>query len=185
MIYIRTCNMFGSSYTTEIDLIDFSPKKGENEKKRGTYTLQAICLYQRLREMMIVQTQLIPANIQEQVDEYVDLHKACKELESRLKKLRKEIEPFMEENELESIRNSAGNGAIHLEPSNMAIVTAQFTAYSPSILEQLGKEVAEMVMETVVDRDKLEAMVKLGVIQEDHIKPYKQFKAVRKFTVKK
>jgi hypothetical protein len=132
-----------------------------------------------------VATQTIPENIQQDVDEYVLLHRQCKELEAQLKKLRKEVEPYMEENELDIIMNSDRTGAIALEPANQAIVTAQYTTYSKELLAVLGKEVIEMVVETVVDRDKLDALVTLGAVQSDVIKPYKQFRAVRKFTVKK
>jgi hypothetical protein len=130
-------------------------------------------------------TPVIPEDIQEAVDEYVPLHKAYKEMEAQLKKLRKQIEPFMEENSVDLIMNTDKTGSIALVDSNMAIVTAQYTSYSTELLAKLGKEVVEMVAETVVNKDKLEAMVSLGAIEPEVIKPYRQFKAIRKFTVKK
>lgn len=130
-------------------------------------------------------TETIPVDIQSDVDEYVDIHRQCKELEAQLKRLRKKIEPFMEENSIDSIMNTGKTGAIIIEPSNMAVVTAQYTTYSKELLAVLGQEVVDMVVATVVDRDKLEALVTLGAVESDIIKPYRQYKAIRKFIVKK
>jgi hypothetical protein len=135
--------------------------------------------------MILMATETMTVDIQEYVDEYVQLHRQCKEIEAQLKSLRKKIEPFMEENGIDSIMNTDKTGAIALEPANMAIVSAQYTTYSKELLAVLGQEVIDMVVETVVDRDKLDALVTLGAVESDMIKPYKQYKEIRKFTVKK
>lgn len=107
----------------------------------------------------------IPAQVQDAVDQYMELHQVSKQLESRMKDLREVILPFMKENEVELIRDNNLTGKVQLSVTERATMTSRYTTYG---LEELAKLLDPTLLQkcvvSLVDKDKLEALSKLGEI---------------------
>lgn len=128
-----------------------------------TYTcLETINLRQGARTVVDV---AIPAEILDAVDQYLELYTVYKQLEARLKELRTYIEPFMRENSLEHIGNRNRTGRVQLTLAERPSATARYSTYDlAEILALLEPSAAEKCVVNVVDKDKLEALAKLGEV---------------------
>lgn len=101
-------------------------------------------------------------SMQGAVDEYIQVHAEMKKLENHLKELRGIIEPFMEISKIGRIGGSAG-GALALQVSQRPPMNAKYTSYELDILaEFLTPKVQKKVVVPRIDKDLLEAIVKLG-----------------------
>jgi hypothetical protein len=184
MLCIRSFNRSPSPYTTSIDLIDFSPKKGENEREKGRLYPSS---YKPISEtkgedIMTVKDVQIPKDITNAVDQYIPMYKEYKKLEAKMKKLRKKIEPFMKENDVVSLEGTE-EGFIRIEKRNIGNTTARYSTYDPDLIAELPKEVQDVCVLQVIDRDKLEALVALEAVDEEIVGQYKNEKIVPCFTI--
>lgn len=121
--------------------------------------------------------------VQDKVDMYIAMHEECKKLEKQLRILRKDIEPYMVENNLTTIKGRQG-GSVNIESRNMANLSANYTSYDPEILTVLPELAAKECRVEVVDKKKLEAMATLDLISDINIDHYKVPKVVDCFVVK-
>lgn len=127
---------------------------------------------------------IITANIQGAVDEYISLHQTAKELEARMKQLRAIIEPFMEQNQLEQLLGTQA-GAVAHQASQRPVMSAKYTSFEPAQIDGfLTEEIRERVYVPRVDKDMLEAVVKLGQVSEEVLK-LKIVNQSRSFVVKR
>lgn len=102
----------------------------------------------------------VKKSVQEQVDEYIDLHKHISELNVHLKRLRKEIEPYMQEKKLDEIEGSEG-GKVYFQPSERVAVNARFTTYDTlGLAGVLSYEHYNQCIKEVIDADQLEILIK-------------------------
>lgn len=109
----------------------------------------------------------VRADIQLAVDEYLNLYTELKELEKKVEALRKVIEPYMEENGCEEISSSSGEGRVQLTKVERTAVTSKYTTYNAERLATLlPPSVKKKCFVEVVDKDKLEALCKLGEAPE-------------------
>lgn len=125
----------------------------------------------------------IRKDIQEKVDMYIELDAQYKAIEKQLKQLRKEIEPYMDEQGIKRIDGTNG-GYIELVDTNRAILTSRYTSYDLNgVLSLLDEEAKKQCVVKVVDKDVLELLVKTGKAPEDVYK-YKVYNPSRNFTTR-
>ncbi|QSO46504.1 hypothetical protein JZ786_18850 [Alicyclobacillus mengziensis] len=112
----------------------------------------------------------IPGQVQDAVDQYMELYQVSKQLDERMSALRKVIEPFMRDNEISAIRDRNRTGKVQLNVQERARMTARYTTYE---VEQLSKllepHLIQRCLVEVVDKDKVEALSKLGELPADVI----------------
>lgn len=110
----------------------------------------------------------IPPQIQDAVDQYMELHQVSKQLDERMKELKDLIVSFMKESEFEHIRDKNRTGKVQLVVIERASVTARYTTYN---LEELTNLLEPALLQrctvSVIDKDKLEALSKLGEVATD------------------
>lgn len=110
----------------------------------------------------------IPESIQSAVDQYVEIYQVSKQLEERMKELKSLILSFMRENEFSEIPDSNHYGKVQLSVSERATLTARYTTYN---LDELAKLLDAATLDrcvvSVVDKDKLAALSKLGEVDDD------------------
>lgn len=110
----------------------------------------------------------IPETVQDAVDQYLELYQVSKQLEERMGGLRKVIEPFMKDNGVDALRNRKQTGKIQLVLQERAKVTARYTTYEvASLLQVLDSSLVQRCLVEVVDKEKVEALCKLGEIPSD------------------
>ena len=137
-----------------------------------------------LKRSSVEEKPKIPEEIQMDVDDYLELHEMYTQLEAQLKKLRKNIEPFMEVNDITRIEGSNGK-AIEIVDQVRANVTSNFTTYDvDAVRDMVPKRYLNQVIVECVDRDKLEALVKLGRVKQT-VYRHKTFKSTPCFMVRK
>ncbi len=110
----------------------------------------------------------VRADIQLAVDQYLELYSVYKQLEKKIDELRKVIEPYMKENGLEHVANSDGTGRVQLALAERPIVTSRYTTYdADEICSLLNASVWKKCVVEVVDKEKLEALAKMGEVPEE------------------
>ncbi|WP_026961487.1 hypothetical protein [Alicyclobacillus herbarius] len=110
----------------------------------------------------------VRADVQVAVDHYLELYAEAKQLEKKMDALRKVIEVYMKENDLEQMAHSNGGGWIQLVPQERPVMTSRYTTYDTAELANLlPPAVRKKCLVEVVDKDKLEALAKLGEVPED------------------
>ncbi|QSO52153.1 hypothetical protein JZ785_26000 [Alicyclobacillus curvatus] len=108
-------------------------------------------------------TMNIPGTVQDAVDQYMELYQVSKQLEERMSTLRKIIEPFMREYEISAIRDRNRTGKVQLTVQERARMTARYTTYYAQELSKLLEpHVIQRCLVEVVDKDKVDALSKLG-----------------------
>ncbi|MFB5190657.1 DUF7376 domain-containing protein [Alicyclobacillus fastidiosus] len=110
----------------------------------------------------------IPDVVQDAVDQYVELYQVFKQLEERVQALRKEIEPFMKDSGIESISDRNRLGKVQMTVQNRAKMTSRYTTYDVHELSKLlSPELVEKCLVEVVDRERVDALTKLGEISSE------------------
>jgi hypothetical protein len=110
----------------------------------------------------------IPEAVQDAVDQYVKLYQVFKQLEEKIQELRKEIEPFMKDNGTDSIPDRNHIGKVHMTVQKRAKMTSRYTTYDVDELSKaLEPTVVKKCLVEVVDRDKVDALTKLGEIPSE------------------
>jgi hypothetical protein len=126
----------------------------------------------------------LPREVQLAVDEYLELYRQYKQIDAALKELRGVIEPFLKEHAESAIEGSNGEGKIELTRTQRPIMNAQYTTYGlADISALLPANVLKKCTVQVIDKDRLEALGKLGEIPED-VLGCRQTKESVSFTVR-
>jgi chromosome segregation ATPase len=125
----------------------------------------------------------VKKDIQSKVDEHIQLHAEYKELEKRLKQLRDEIEPYMDEKDIMELSGTDGGKIMRVEQSRPE-VTSRYTKYDINIIEpQLPATARKKCVVKVIDADALKALGTLGEIDQSIIAMATK-KTIISFTVK-
>lgn len=104
----------------------------------------------------------IRADIQAKVDDYIELDAAMKKLQAELKKLRPDIQEYMENRGLTVIQGST-RGSISLQPRNASPASARYTSYDvDGVVSLLDAKAKKQCIVRAVDKDVLELLVKTG-----------------------
>jgi hypothetical protein len=110
----------------------------------------------------------VPVQIQDAVDQYMELHQVSKQLEERMKELREIILSFMKEHEMKQIHDKNRTGKVQLSVTERATMTSRYTTYD---LAELAKSLNPVQLQkcvvSVVDKEKLDALSKLGEVDAD------------------
>lgn len=110
----------------------------------------------------------VAAEIQLAVDKYVELYKTCKEMEERMEELRAAIEPYMHQAGLAAVDATDGSAFIALGVSQRPVMNARYTTYGlEEVAPLLTPALRRRCVVEVVDKEKLEALCKLGELPED------------------
>jgi hypothetical protein len=99
------------------------------------------------------------------VDQYLQVYQECKRLKDQLDTLKEVIEPYMHEYEFPSIEGTDGRGKVELSKQERPVMNARFTTYDVNDISTLlqPSQRKKCIVE-VVDKDKLEALCKLGEV---------------------
>lgn len=112
--------------------------------------------------------QLIKKEMQVAIDEYLRVYKEYKRLEDALGELRQIIEPYMKEQALNSVEGSDGLGRLDLSLQQRPIMNARYTTYAlEDMADCLTHALKKKCVVEVVDKDKLEALCKLGELPQE------------------
>lgn len=114
--------------------------------------------------------------IQDKVDRWLEAHKAMKEYEAEVRKLMKDIKPYMESRDLTVIRGTNGGGVAR-KPTKRAIVSADYTSYDAVDVRSLTTDpLIETAIVEVADKKKVEALAEIGVIPKEKLPEIKKLK---------
>ena len=131
---------------------------------------------------VILMAKAIRKDIMEDVKEYLLLDQQVKAGEKRLRELRKRIEPYMGERELNNIVTEVGS--IVIVPQPRAIMSARFTTYEiDDLLKVASPDAVSMCIVEKVDREAVDYLVSTKVIPKD-VENYKQMLISPCFSVK-
>jgi hypothetical protein len=126
----------------------------------------------------------VAAEIQLAVDKYVELYKLCKETEGKMEALRAAIEPYMQESGLSAIDATDGSAFVSFGVSERPVMNARYTTYElEEVSSFLTSAQRRRCVVEVVDKEKLEALCKLGELPED-ILTRRLTRTVRSFSVR-
>ncbi|SFV08305.1 hypothetical protein [Alicyclobacillus macrosporangiidus] len=110
----------------------------------------------------------VRADIQVAVDQYLELYAEAKKMEKKLEALRQVIEAYMKENGLDQVEHTDRRGHIQLIVQQRPITTSRYTTYDAAeISSLLPPNVRKKCIVEVIDKDKLEALAKLGEVSAD------------------
>jgi len=111
---------------------------------------------------------VIKKEIQVAVDAYLATIVEEKRVREELDRLRKVIEPYMKDHEVSAIEASDGRGKVELKQQVRATVSARYTTYDlAEVAPMLTPTVRKKCVVDVIDRDKLEALHKLGEVSAE------------------
>jgi hypothetical protein len=107
----------------------------------------------------------VKKEIQLAVDEYLRLYAEYKRIKDELDALREVIEPYMKTNEIPAILATDGSGEVELTQQERPIMSSRYTSYDvDEIAALLQPSIRKKCIVEVVDKDKLEALCKLGEV---------------------
>lgn len=110
----------------------------------------------------------IRSDVQVAVDQYLELYVEAKKIEKKLDALRQVIEAYMKENGLDRVDHTDGRGHIQLTVQERPIMTSRYTTYDAGdIASLLPPNVRKKCIVEVIDKEKLEALEKLGEVSEE------------------
>lgn len=125
---------------------------------------------------------VISKAMREKVEKYVELYSEMKAIEAQLKEMRPEIEEYMAKKGANIIE--ARNGSVQRSMVSRPNTSAVYTTYHVSVVSVLSAEAASECLETVIDRDKLDHLVKIGKADRKLVDQYKMSKSVPLFKTK-
>lgn len=106
-------------------------------------------------------------SLQEKIDAYVDLHGYLSKLKANQEQLKKQIRKYMEDNNIVELESSLGK-KIALVDAIQSNSVSTFSNYDLNdIRALLTGDILDEVTELRVNSDKLDALVKLGKIDEE------------------
>jgi|SRR5579875_2146196 len=110
----------------------------------------------------------IRKDIQLAVDQYLNLYQEYKKLKDELDELKGVIEPYMNETGFTCISGTDGQGRVELTEQDRPVMNARYTTYDINeISNLLQPSVRKKCIVEVVDKEKLEALHKLGEVPAD------------------
>ncbi|MMZ43595.1 hypothetical protein D1872_51550 [compost metagenome] len=125
----------------------------------------------------------IRKDILEKVEQYRRMSLQYRNLERELEKLKKEIQPYMEEKGITEILDETGQGVV-LEERRMPDLTTRYTTYDiDDMIEVLDPAVVSECIVEVIDRDIVEAKVLLKQVPQE-ISELKRYKLRNCFVTK-
>jgi hypothetical protein len=102
------------------------------------------------------------------VDQYLSVYQEYKKMKDQVDTLREVIEPYMKENDLPFIEGTDGRGKVERTLQERPTMNARYTTYDiHEIAGLLSPALKKKCVVEVVDKDKLEALCKLGEVPED------------------
>lgn len=122
-------------------------------------------------------------DIQVAVDQYLNIYQEHKKLKEQLDGLREVIQPYMDEHELPFIEATDGRGRVEVSHQERPVMNARYTTYDAAEIAQLLQpSLRKKCIVEVVDKEKLEALCKLGeapssVLERKITKPITNFAA--------
>lgn len=131
----------------------------------------------------------VTPDIQNAVDLYLKLDEEEKAIKKQKEAMKELIRPFMDGNGIPAIKGTQGK-QVYLQPATASNSTSLYSNYEPAdVLPLLPKEFYNDVMESRINSDKLEALLKLEKLSThtaDAVKSCKIIKAgTAQFRVKK
>lgn len=124
----------------------------------------------------------IPLSVQQQVDEYLNLHAQMSELKSKMDEVKTDVKKYMENNDLKSIKGTFGK-RVELEDAKASNSTSRYTDYElEDVSAVLKEELLSQVTEVRVNADKLDSVLKIEDVPDDIVKKVKGLKVVKKGT---
>lgn len=132
----------------------------------------------------------VPLSIQQEVDEYLKLHAEKAKLESKMNSLKKDIRQYMENNDVTAIAGTEGK-QVYLQEAKASNSTSIYTDYELNqvMMALNDNELLRKVTEIRVNAEKLEGLLKMGVLPENKVEEIRSLKIVKKgtprFAVKK
>lgn len=134
-------------------------------------------------------TKRVRQDIQKKVDRYLEFHKYVSTLNTRLKELRAEIEPYMDEKGLERIYGDKQEGSIDIVYQQRPEVNARYTTYDMNkVSKVISRKQLEMCLTKVVDREMIDYLIATDMIdkkQEKQLSECKKIVESKTFTVKR
>ncbi|MGV3281481.1 DUF7376 domain-containing protein, partial [Staphylococcus epidermidis] len=124
----------------------------------------------------------IPLSVQQQVDEYLNLHAQMSELKSKMDEVKTDVKKYMENNDLKSIKGTFGK-RVELEDAKASNSTSRYTDYElEDVSAVLKEELLSQVTEVRVNADKLDSVLKIEDVPDDIVKKVRGLKVVKKGT---
>lgn len=109
----------------------------------------------------------VTLDCQAEVDKYIRLHEEYKKIEKQLEELRKVIEPALQESNLVKVNGTQG-GSVQVITQERPNVTGRYSTYELEDIEQfLSAKAKKACIVKRIDREKLEALMKIGEVDEE------------------
>ncbi len=106
--------------------------------------------------------------MQDEVDEYLEMKRIMSEFESEVKKKAEKLKAYMKEQKITTLEGSKGKMVGFTAPTTSEIKTGLYSKYKLEDVEEiLGKRRTKDVTDTVVNANKLEGLIKAGIINKD------------------
>ena len=134
--------------------------------------------------------QNIPLSVQQEVDEYLELHAQMADLKAKQDKLKKNVREYMDRNSIQTINGSQGK-QVYLQDAKASNATSRYTDYE---LEDIKKAIQDpnllsRVTEVRVNADLLDGLMKTTKMPKEQVGKIKDLKITNmgtpKFMVKK
>ncbi|GMA50801.1 hypothetical protein GCM10025857_21580 [Alicyclobacillus contaminans] len=110
-------------------------------------------------------------DIQGAVDAFVRLHAQMKAVREEMEALRQVIEPYMAEQGVGVITTSDGTARVERATQDRPLLSARYTTYElDEVLPLLPAQARKQCVVEVVDKEKLEALHKLGQVPDEALK---------------
>lgn len=132
----------------------------------------------------------IPLGVQQEVDEFLELHAQIAELNAKAEKLKKNVRTYMDNNNKKEIEGSKGK-KVYLQDATASNSTAVYSNYELNHVAAAinNNEILRQVTEIRINSDKLEALLKLDKLPKEKVAEVKSLKITNpgtpRFSVKK
>lgn len=156
---------------------------------RPKYTLDTVVTEFQQRGWEVASEDAVPADVQEAVDEYLELHEQQSEIKKKMEKLKKQIRPVLDETENKTIKGTNGK-AVYLQDARASNSTSRYTDYELGDIQPiLDGPLLRQVTEIRVNADKLDGIIKLEKLPREVVDEISKAKIVKpgtpRFSVKK
>jgi regulator of replication initiation timing len=134
--------------------------------------------------------QKIPLHVQQETDEFLELHAQIAELNAKAEKLKKSVRNYMESNNKKEIEGTKGK-KVYLQDANASNSTSLYSDYElgPIAAALNSNELLREVTEIRINSKKLDALLALDKLPKEKVAEIKGLKIVNpgtpRFTVKK
>lgn len=123
----------------------------------------------------------LDSEVLESLDKYLELHKEQAKLKKEMDKHKKKVKAFMEENKLDELEGIEEEGRVVFQKAKKSLSTSLYSEYDYNdVAGILGKYnqvvILNQIAETRVNSEKLEGVIKAGLVSEDVGKELKEAK---------